>query len=102
MILPFLLSDTLTQSLWQHDQQFSGTVAGVDEVGRGPLAGHVVASCVILNPKDIIQGIRDSKKVSAVKRNSLAISIKERSIAWSVASVSPQKLMKVIFYKLHY
>lgn len=60
-------------------------LAGVDEVGRGPLAGDVVAAAVILDPDKPINGLRDSKKLSAVRREELALVIRERALAWSLA-----------------
>jgi len=63
----------------------SGPVAGVDEAGRGPLAGPVVAGAVILNTDDSIDGLADSKVLSAVRRAELAEEIMQRSLAWSVA-----------------
>lgn len=62
--------------------------AGVDEVGRGPLAGDVVAAAVILDPKKPILGLRDSKKLSAIRRAELEVLIKERAVAWAVARAS--------------
>lgn len=64
------------------------TVAGVDEVGRGPLAGDVVAAAVILDPQRPVDGLRDSKKLSAARREALAPLIRERALAWAVASAS--------------
>ena len=64
---------------------FQGPVAGVDEAGRGPLAGPVVASAVILAPGDKIPGLDDSKKLAAPRRERLAAEIKHRAVAWSVA-----------------
>jgi ribonuclease HII len=60
-------------------------IAGVDEAGRGPLAGPVVAAAVILDPRRRIRGIRDSKVLPAEERERLAIKIRETAIAWSVA-----------------
>jgi len=60
-------------------------LAGVDEVGRGPLAGDVVAAAVILDPARPIAGLRDSKKLSALRREALALLIKEQALAWAVA-----------------
>lgn len=65
--------------------QFKGPIAGVDEAGRGPLAGPVVAAAVILDPHTTIDGLADSKKLSATRRDSLAASIKQRALSWSVA-----------------
>ncbi len=59
--------------------------AGVDEVGRGPLAGDVVAAAVILDPARPIAGLRDSKQLSAPRREALALLIKEQALAWAVA-----------------
>lgn len=62
-----------------------GLVAGVDEAGRGPLAGPVVAAAVILDPRRRIRGIRDSKQLDAEAREELAVKIRRHAIAWSVA-----------------
>ena len=59
-------------------------VAGVDEAGRGPLAGPVVAAAVILDPARPIAGLRDSKALSPQRRAALAAAIRERSLAWAV------------------
>jgi len=61
-------------------------VAGVDEAGRGPLAGPVVAAAVILDPLRPIRGLRDSKLLTEAARDRLAIEIRERALAWAVAS----------------
>ena len=63
----------------------SGLVAGIDEAGRGPLAGPVVAAAVILHPERAIEGLRDSKKLSAACRESLETDIKRHALCWSVA-----------------
>ncbi len=60
-------------------------VAGVDEAGRGPLAGPVVAGAVILDKHSAIVGLRDSKKLTAGRRSELALEIRQHSLAWSVA-----------------
>jgi ribonuclease HII len=62
-----------------------GPVAGVDEAGRGPLAGPVVAGAVILDPARPIDGLADSKTLSATRREVLAAHICQRARAWSVA-----------------
>ncbi len=67
-------------------------VAGVDEAGRGPLAGPVVASAVILRPDDLIPGLADSKKLSAARRDALAREIRGRSLSWSVAWADPAEI----------
>ena len=58
--------------------------AGVDEAGRGPLAGPVIAAAVILDPGMPVNGLKDSKKLSPKRRESLALMITEKSIAWAV------------------
>jgi ribonuclease HII len=63
-------------------------IAGVDEVGRGPLAGDVVTAAVILDPSNPVEGLRDSKKLSESRREELAIIIREKAIAWSIARAS--------------
>lgn len=75
-------------------EQFS-RIAGVDEVGRGCLAGPVVAAAVILDPNRPIKGLRDSKKLSAKKREELAEEIKEKALAWSVAAMGPEVIDKI-------
>lgn len=60
-------------------------VAGIDEAGRGPLAGPVVAAAVILDPRRRIAGLRDSKVLSPEERARLAVLIRSRALAWAVA-----------------
>lgn len=69
-----------------------GLVCGVDEAGRGPLAGPVVAAAVILDPAHPIAGLNDSKKLSEKKRNALAIEIREKALAWCVAEASVEEI----------
>jgi ribonuclease HII len=64
---------------------FPDLVAGVDEAGRGPLAGPVVAAAVILHPERPIAGLRDSKKLSGMRREQLETAIKRHALCWSVA-----------------
>src|SRR3569833_1942492 len=64
---------------------------GVDEAGRGPLAGPVFAAAVILDPTRPIAGLRDSKKLSEVRRDALADEIKANALAWSIAQCSEQE-----------
>jgi ribonuclease HII len=68
--------------------QIIGLLAGVDEAGRGPLVGNVVAAAVILDAERPIAGLRDSKKLSAARREKLALEIKRHARAWAVVSVS--------------
>lgn len=67
-------------------------VAGVDEVGRGPLVGPVVAAAVILDPQQPIQGLRDSKKLSEKRRVQLADEIRVRAVSWCVAEASAEEI----------
>ena len=69
-----------------------GPVAGVDEVGRGPLAGDVVAAAVILDPDAPIDGLRDSKKLTESRREVLAEAIRERALAWAVARATVDEI----------
>jgi ribonuclease HII len=69
-----------------------GLVCGVDEAGRGPLAGPVVAAAVILDPTRPIAGLNDSKKLSEKARDRLAPLIRERALAWCVAEASVEEI----------
>lgn len=66
----------------------NGLIGGVDEAGRGPLAGPVFAACVVLDAAYRIDGLADSKKLSEKKRDELAIAIKKYAKAWAIASAS--------------
>lgn len=68
-------------------------IAGVDEVGRGPLVGDVVTAAVILDPDNPIDGLMDSKKLSEKKREALAEEIKEKAIAWCVERATPEEIL---------
>ncbi len=70
-------------------------IAGVDEVGRGPLAGPVCVAAVIMPLDDIIDGIDDSKKVSEKKRELLAEKIKEKAIAYKICMVEPEVIDEI-------
>lgn len=72
--------------------QSDGLLAGVDEAGRGPLAGPVVASAVVLDPRSPVAGLADSKKLTAKRRDDLAVEIKRCAIAWSVAWADPAEI----------
>ena len=72
--------------------EISGRVAGIDEAGRGPLAGPVAAAAVILHPDRPIAGLADSKKLSSRRRDALVIEIRERALAWSVAWADPAEI----------
>ncbi len=70
----------------------TGLICGVDEAGRGPIAGPVFAAAVILDPSRPIEGLRDSKKLSEKKRRNLAIKIREKALAWSIAACSVEEI----------
>lgn len=70
-------------------------IAGVDEVGRGPLAGPVVCAAVIMPLDDIIEGITDSKKLSAKKREELSKVIREKALACSIFEVSESEIDEI-------
>lgn len=69
-------------------QWLDGCIAGVDEAGRGPLAGPVVAAAVILDSSHRIEGLNDSKKLSEAARERLALEIHEKAIAWAIGEAS--------------
>ena len=88
------LNEMLTHErfLWESGKEF---IAGVDEVGRGPLAGPVVTAAVIL-PKDFkLLGVDDSKKLSPKKRDELFDQIKEAAICWSIGRREPQRIDEI-------
>lgn len=70
-------------------------VGGVDESGRGPLAGPVFAACVILDPARRIEGLADSKTLSEDQRNRLTLAIKANSIAWAIGSASVGEIDRI-------
>lgn len=67
-------------------------ICGVDEAGRGPLAGPVFAAAVILDPARPVAGLADSKKLTAHRREALAVEIKARALAWGVASAGVEEI----------
>src|SRR5688572_17053398 len=70
-------------------------ICGVDEAGRGPIAGPVYAAAVILDPARRINGLADSKILTAERREVLAERIKARAVAWAVASASVEEIDRV-------
>jgi ribonuclease HII len=70
-------------------------ICGVDEAGRGPLAGPVFAAAVILDPQRPIEGLRDSKKLSEASRDNLALHIRNNALAWAIASCSEQEIDEI-------
>ena len=75
--------------------QAEGLVCGVDEAGRGPLAGPVVAAAVILDPARPIDGLNDSKQLSARRRVFLAEQIRRSALAWAVAAASVEEIDRI-------
>jgi ribonuclease HII len=76
-----------------------GRVAGVDEVGRGCLAGPVVAAAVVLDPEAHVAGLADSKLVPAEEREALAGAIRARALAWAVAVVDPAEIDRINIHR---
>lgn len=83
------MKDAASLSLFDHVDEL---ICGVDEAGRGPLAGAVFAAAVILDPARPIEGLRDSKKLSEARRNALAEQIKTNALAWSIAQCSESEI----------
>lgn len=73
----------------------SALIAGVDEAGRGPLAGPVYAAAVILDPDHPIEGLNDSKKLSPARRDRLAEQIRRQALAWAIASASVEEIERL-------
>ena len=73
----------------------SQMIAGVDEVGRGPLAGAVIAAAVILDPANPIDGLTDSKKLTAKKRESLSVEIKEKALSWAFGRAEVEEIDQI-------
>jgi ribonuclease HII len=74
-------------------------IAGCDEVGRGPLAGPVVCAAVILDPKNTIEGLNDSKKLSENKRRKLSQEIKEKALAYYITYIEPALVDQINVYQ---
>ena len=72
-----------------------GLVAGVDEAGRGPLAGPVVAGAVILDPQKPIHGLKDSKRLTALRRDVLYEEIREKALAWAVGHADVEEIDRI-------
>lgn len=79
----------------KHIESGAQFVAGVDEVGRGPLAGPVVCCAIIMPTDQIIEGVDDSKKLSEKKRETLAEIIKERAISYCIYEVSQEEIDEI-------
>ena len=85
----------MEMTLLEELPQIKGLLAGADEAGRGPLVGNVVAAAVILDQDRPIEGLADSKKLTAKRRESLAEEIRAKAIAWAVVSVSPADIDRI-------
>jgi len=70
-------------------------IAGLDEVGRGPMFGPVVAAAVILAPKCRLDGLNDSKKLTEKKRNELDVQIRENAVAWAIAAIDVETINQI-------
>ncbi|MEW6765391.1 MAG: ribonuclease HII [Pseudomonadota bacterium] len=70
-------------------------IAGVDEAGRGPLAGAVFAAAVILDPSRPVEGLNDSKKLTERRREKLFVEIRERALAWCIAEASAREIDEI-------
>jgi ribonuclease HII len=80
-----------------HERGF-GLVAGIDEVGRGPLAGPVVAACVVVDGPLMLRGLDDSKRVLPETRIALAAEIKQHAFAWAVGEASVDEIERLNIY----
>ncbi len=84
---------------WKHEKaarkQGAMRIAGIDEVGRGPLFGPVVAAAVILAPSCRIEGLTDSKKLSEKKRDEFEVLIRMNAVAWAVAAVDVETIDRI-------
>lgn len=73
----------------------SRLIVGIDEVGRGPLAGPVVAAAVILHPACPIAGLADSKKLSEKRREALALEIRQQALCWALGRAEPEEIDRI-------
>lgn len=84
------------QMLMAHDAQFTGVVvAGMDEVGRGPLAGNVVTACVVMSPEPLILWIDDSKKLSESRREKVFEEIMNTALYVGIGQATPEEIDKI-------
>ena len=80
---------------YEQEYQWAGLVCGIDEAGRGPLAGPVVAGAVILPADCRILYLNDSKKLSEKRREELFLEIKEKAVSWAVGIASPEEIDEI-------
>lgn len=83
------------QMLMDHDAQFVGVVAGIDEVGRGPLAGDVVTACVVMPKEPVIPWIDDSKKLSESRREKVFQEIMDVALYVGIGQVSAEEIDRI-------
>ena len=83
------------QMLMAHDQQFVGVVAGIDEVGRGPLAGNVVTACVVMPAEPVLPWVDDSKKLSETRREKVFQEIMDIALYVGIGQVSPEEIDEI-------
>lgn len=80
------------QMLMAHDAQFVGVVAGIDEVGRGPLAGNVVTACVVMPPEPVLPWVDDSKKLSEARREKVFQEIMDIALYVGIGQATPEEI----------
>ena len=98
LIISGLIDMTMTESeqfSMATMSRFDGLVAGVDEVGRGPLAGPVIAAAVILDPRRPIEGLADSKQLSEKRREQLSTIIQQQALAWSLGRAEVEEIDRI-------
>lgn len=83
------------QMLMAHDAQFSGVVAGMDEVGRGPLAGNVVTACVVMPKEPVLPWVDDSKKLSEARREKVFQEIMDIALYVGIGQVTPEEIDEI-------
>ena len=89
------IARTKAMSTFEEEYKDYPYICGIDEVGRGPLAGPVVAGAVILPKDDMILYLNDSKKLSEKRREALFVEIQEKAVAWSVGIVGPDVIDEI-------
>lgn len=91
------------EDMYQYENELRGqnirVIAGVDEVGRGPLIGNVVAACVVLPEEFVLEGLTDSKKLSEKKRDQFYEVIKEKALAIGIGRVSEKEIDELNIYQ---
>ncbi len=85
------------ETMKEYERQFEdcALICGIDEAGRGPLAGPVVAGAAILPKDQVILYLNDSKKLTEKRREELFLEVKEKAISWSVGIVSPERIDEI-------